>query len=182
MDAERSTAIQAIHGAVHVAHIGVKYTWFGGGYLSNVFFKMIANKPMYKWENGGDLTFGGGGNIFYTATGDIEGKPVAQTGWRASCMYGWDTPEGGPCFLRPTPVLAADAPNPDKIGFQGCMVNMTRHSTNCTVDTTNHMCTDAWCDENLIEYGVQPQGPYAVVEGPWYEGVGDASNRHNSGW
>merc|ERR1719320_1165968 len=40
MGAVHSTALQAIHGAVHVAHIGVKYTWFGGGYLSNMFYKM----------------------------------------------------------------------------------------------------------------------------------------------
>ena len=55
MGAIHSTALQAIHGAVHVAHIGVKYTWFGGGYLSNMFYKMIANKPTYRFQRGGDL-------------------------------------------------------------------------------------------------------------------------------
>ena len=27
---------------------------------------------------------------------------MINLGWRASCMYLWDTPEGGPCFMRPT--------------------------------------------------------------------------------
>ena len=53
------TALQAIHGVVHApANLGVKYTWFGPGYLSNVYFKMIANKPRYRFEEGGDLSFG----------------------------------------------------------------------------------------------------------------------------
>ena len=29
MGAEHSVAIQAVHGATHTAHIGVKYPWFG---------------------------------------------------------------------------------------------------------------------------------------------------------
>ena len=113
MGAEHSVAIQAVHGATHTAHIGVKYTWFGSGYISNMFYKMIANKPTYRFQRGGDLrwgprsfnvspnpdlhknifnfhdnifSFGAGLNIWRTAQGDKEGQPVAQTGWRASCM------------------------------------------------------------------------------------------------
>jgi hypothetical protein len=48
MDADHWTALQAIHGVVHNAAIGLKYTWFGAGYLSNMYFKMIANKPTYR--------------------------------------------------------------------------------------------------------------------------------------
>ena len=55
MGAEHSVAIQAVHGATHTAHIGVKYTWFGSGYISNMFYKMIANKPTYRFQRGGDL-------------------------------------------------------------------------------------------------------------------------------
>ena len=55
MGAEHSVAIQAVHGSTHTAHIGVKYTWFGSGYISNMFYKMIANKPTYRFQNGGDL-------------------------------------------------------------------------------------------------------------------------------
>ena len=59
MDALHWTALQAIHGVVHSPkNLGVKYTWFGPGYLSNVYFKMIANKPRYLFDQGGDLSFG----------------------------------------------------------------------------------------------------------------------------
>ena len=37
--------------------------------------------------------------------------------------YGWNTTEGGPCFLRPTGALSWDAPNPDKIIFDKCVVS-----------------------------------------------------------
>jgi len=185
MGAIHSTALQAIHGAVHVAHIGVKYTWFGGGYLSNMFYKMIANKPTYRFQNGGDLSFGAGQNIWRTAQGDTDGNPVAQTGWRASCMYGWDTPEGGPCFLRPTGARSWDAPNPDKIIFDKCVLNVTADGT-CIMNedavTTSGKCVNAWCDENQIEHGVEPYGAYSVVNGSWYEGVEDADTRHVTGW
>ena len=59
MDALHWTALQGIHGVVHSPkNLGVKYTWFGPGYLSNVYFKMIANKPRYYFDQGGDLSFG----------------------------------------------------------------------------------------------------------------------------
>ena len=49
----------AIHGSVHFpANLGVKYTWVGPGYLSNVYYKMIANRPMYRMDRGGDMSFG----------------------------------------------------------------------------------------------------------------------------
>ena len=81
MDAEHWTALQAIHGATHVAKIGLKYTWFGPGYISNMYFKMIANKPTYRFRSGGDLSLGKGIHIWPTAQGDNDGNPVAQTGW-----------------------------------------------------------------------------------------------------
>ena len=180
MGAEHSTALQAIHGAVHVAHIGAKYTWFGGGYLSNMFYKMIANKPTYRFQNGGDMSFGAGTNIWKTAQGDKDGNPVAQTGWRASCMYGWDTPEGGPCFLRPTGARSWDAPNPDMITYDKCVLNVTSDGT-CVIDT-DARCDNAWCDENMVEHGVEYDGALSTVNGSWYEGVSDASVRHTTGW
>ena len=90
MDAEYWTALQAVHGAVHTAHIGVKYTWFGSGYISNVYFKVIANHPTYYYNKGGDLAFlsctsaTGDANetlVKPVAFGDSDGNPVAQTGW-----------------------------------------------------------------------------------------------------
>ena len=91
IDAEHWTALQAIHGAVHQAALGVKYTWFGPGYLSNMYFKWIANKPRYFNDQGGDLSFNAGNEqeagdgktttVFRSATGDANGDPVAMTGW-----------------------------------------------------------------------------------------------------
>ena len=105
MGAEHSVAIQAVHGATHTAHIGVKYTWFGSGYISNMYYKMIANYATYDFNKGGDLSFKDpelAGPVHLSARGDAEGKPRNQTGWRASCMMMWNTDEGGPCLLRPS--------------------------------------------------------------------------------
>merc|ERR1719422_2914845 len=41
MDSLHFAALMGIHGAVHKAAIGLKYTWMGPGYISNVFFKQL---------------------------------------------------------------------------------------------------------------------------------------------
>ena len=88
VDAEHWIALQAIHGAVHAAQIGLKYTWFGPGYISNMYFKMIANHPTYRFDKGGDLAFTSctstGGEvvpIVNVAVGGNDGEPVEMTGW-----------------------------------------------------------------------------------------------------
>ena len=81
---EHWIALQAIHGAVHNARIGLKYTWFGPGYISNVYFKMIANHPMFSLDNGGDLSMSacsGDGSVRNFTLGSVEGKPLKMTGW-----------------------------------------------------------------------------------------------------
>jgi len=119
MDADKWMAVQAIHSAVHAAQIGQKYTWFGSGYLGNMYFKMIANHPTYKQnQEGGDLTLTSceGNSALENrniAVGGTDGKPMPMTGWRASCGYVWDTPEGGPCVLRPVLTNCPDNPHWD---------------------------------------------------------------------
>ena len=85
-----------------------------------MYFKMIANKPIYRMVGkGGDLSFFSGDQcepIVDAAVGTPKGEPAAMTGWRASCMYVWNTTEGGPCVLRPIPPTAWDAPASDNIG------------------------------------------------------------------
>ena len=90
VDVDKWMALQAIHGAVHVGNIGLKYTWFGPGYVSNVYFKMIANYKTYKYiVGGGDLSLttcvsgtpGVSLNVQNIAYGDSEGNPINQTGW-----------------------------------------------------------------------------------------------------
>merc|ERR1711892_50472 len=165
IDALHWTALQGIHAVVHRANVGTKYTWFGPGYLSNMFFKMLANKPTYRFENGGDLSFGKGMNLWYTAVGDEDGNPVAQTGWRASCMYAWNTTEGGPCFMRPPPATAADAPNPDKVASNKCVTKV--ENGKCVMNTKERLCKNAYCDENLVVRGALPEGASRAVSGPW---------------
>ena len=52
MAPEHWLALQAIHGATHGVGMNIKYTWFGPGYISNVYFKRIANKPTYQIGTG----------------------------------------------------------------------------------------------------------------------------------
>ena len=182
MDAEHWTALQAIHGVVHNAAIGLKYTWFGAGYLSNMYFKMIANKPTYRNRKGGDLSFGKGVNIWPTAQGDPEGNPVAMTGWRASCMYAWDTIEGGPCVLRPSGDTASDSPNPDKLAYKKCFDRQLSRDKCVPDEDYSKYCKDAWCDENMVEHGAKLEGADSPVVGPWSEGLSDQTNRHSHGF
>ena len=88
MDAEHFAALMGIHGAVHNGHIGLKYTWMGAGYISNVYFKQLANKPLYKMGKGGDLAFSScfdGSKatlpLYNVAAGDENGNPQAYTSW-----------------------------------------------------------------------------------------------------
>ena len=69
-----------MHGAVHAARVGLKYTWFGAGYISNMYYKWIANYATFDFEKGGDLSFNKGFNVRRYAKGDNEGKPRNQTG------------------------------------------------------------------------------------------------------
>ena len=62
MSPEHSQALQAVHGAVHSSSIGTKYTWFGPGYISSMYYRLISNQATYelgKYGGGGDLSFKG---------------------------------------------------------------------------------------------------------------------------
>jgi len=179
-------ALQAIHGAVHGAKIGLKYTWFGSGYISNMYFKMIANHPKYSLEKGGDLAFtsctSSGGEpvpIRDYAFGDKDGNPIAQTGWRTSCMYLWNTDEGGPCVLRPTSQGAFD--NPAAGSMSDDCVDYVDDSGQCVIDKN---CRNAWCDDNNVVHDGNPAKSYPEPEGAWNEDLdsNDKGGRHNSGW
>ena len=62
--------------------MGVKYTWFGSGYISNMYYKWLANHATYDFEHGGDFSFDAsiGNNVHMVASGDAEGNPRKQTG------------------------------------------------------------------------------------------------------
>ena len=80
MDSEHWMALQAVHGTLNFANtVGLKYTWLGPKYLSNVYFKMIAGKPIYKpkeEEGGGGFT-----GCSNSSHGDLEGNPGYQISW-----------------------------------------------------------------------------------------------------
>ena len=183
MSAEHSQALQAVHGAVHSAAVGLKYTWFGSGYISNMYYKWIANHPTYDFGGGGDLSFSRGKNVIMRAKGDAEGKPRNQTGWRASCMMMWDTPEGGPCVLRPSGSRAADSPDPEH-ATENCVEGYDEDWR--PVLSTTSKCAGAWADEDNIIHGAAYKGPHDACVGPWSSvdpaDSKELQNRHNQGW
>merc|ERR1719228_836738 len=121
MSARHFIALSGIHSIasnIDTTTVGTKYAWFGAAYLNNKYYKMIANKPTYVFDRGGDITFVGGtnkdGHLGWVyrdySVGNRAGEPVAATGWRVSCLEAWDTEEGGPCFFRPTSKSHKDNP------------------------------------------------------------------------
>jgi len=185
MDAEHSQALQAIHGAVHNAKIGVKYTWIGPGYISNVYYKMIANHPLYVFNQGGDFSFGSTDTLkkkALYAKGDKEGKPAPYFGWRASCMYVWNTTEGGPCFLRPTGSSPFDSPGKD-FNTDNCVANVDANKK--PVISTSKKCSGAWADDDNIIHGAPYKhdseiiGPFSSVDP---NDTKERQSRHNAGW
>jgi len=186
MDAEHSQALLAVHGAVHQSNVGVKYTWMGTGYISNMYFKMIANHPIYQFDQGGDFVFGSTRSLKMKnlyAKGDANGNPQPYTGWRASCMYLWNTTEGGPCFMRPTHSNAFDAPSKDFHTVE-CVDSVDGNSK--PVMRNTKQCADAWADENNIIHGAPYGNVLPECEGPFsdvdLDDEEERQNRHSNGW
>jgi len=116
--ARESVAILGIHSVIKHQSArnhriaGFKYLWFASPYLTSMYYKMLANKPMYFMsttlntdENG---TFVGTESMGFkgvpnhqVAIGDAEGRPVAAIKWKSACNKLWNTTDGGPCFWRP---------------------------------------------------------------------------------
>lgn len=97
-------------------------------------------------------------------------------------MYAWNTTEGGPCFLRPTPATASDAPNPELLSFNNCVKEIDSDGK-CVINNSDRRCMDAYCDENLVVHEADLEGASRSVSGPW-TGVSppDISTRHSQGW
>ena len=59
MSAKDLIALTAVHGMIHpfgMGSIGTKYNWIGSGpYLSNMYYKFLANRPTYYWNSGFDM-------------------------------------------------------------------------------------------------------------------------------
>ena len=161
----------------------MKYTWFGAGYISNMYYKWIANYATYDFDQGGDFSFTEGRNMIMRAKGDADGKPRNQTGWRASCMYLWGTPEGGPCVLRPTPSRAADSPGTELLTNE-CVAGYEEDWR--PIISTKSYCQNAWADEDNVIHGAGQASPLAECLGPFsavdMTDVTERLNRHRTGW
>ena len=106
-------------------------------------------------------------------------------------MYLWNTEEGGPCVLRPIPPTSYDAPNPQLLTNKYCAAGLDTNGqvyngTNA-IDCkkpSNRGCRKSWCDPHtlVLQDAGKAKGLGKKVEGPWYEGVPDAQQRHNQGW
>ena len=96
-------------------------------------------------------------------------------------MMAWNTSEGGPCLLRPTPATAFDSPNPDKMAFSHCI---KKNSTGqCDKDERwGKKCANVTCDENGVQHGAALAGADPEVVGPWTEEATDQTLRHSAGW
>ena len=96
-------------------------------------------------------------------------------GWRASCMMAWDTPEGGPCVLRPTPNRAADAPDPTHT-VNDCALPLDQWADDLkAVASTSSKCAGASFDENNILRGAGYQQPMGEFNTPFSEDLPDNS-------
>ena len=125
MSAKDLIALTSIHGMINpVGHgaIGTKYGWLGSGpYLSNMYYKLLANRATYYWVRGFDMkadNTGGGHNLVTVVTGDEHGNPVNMTSMRVSCSDCWNTTQtwaGGPCHWRPCSPGDPDCPNREKV-------------------------------------------------------------------
>jgi len=120
MKAKDFIALSSIHGMIRPfqkGSIGTKYRWVGNGpYLSNMYYKILVNKPTYTWTNGFGInpTNLPSYNFDPFAYGDAEGKPVATWGMRVGCSNCWNSSQttmGGPCVWRPTQASSVDLPN-----------------------------------------------------------------------
>ena len=99
---------------------------------------------------------------------------------RASCMYAWKTPEGGPCFMRPTPAIAGDSPNPDQIQRKDCVIKSEKNG-DCEINKSIDGCEKAKC-ENFVLKNAKLQKPGNLITTPWIPNASDKSQRHAQGW
>jgi len=101
-------ALMAVHGLApqhHNTNLKNQYRWPGNPFLSNMYHKALANRPLYmtgSWLNEGPW------DAAHTSTliGDKDGNPIhgdIQGGLTFECKMFWNTsnPDSGPCFFRP---------------------------------------------------------------------------------
>jgi len=172
MSARDLIALTGIHSIV--AHpnantVGTKYSWFGNSYLSNMYYKMLANKPTYAFNWGSDVGFccgddpTGGVRILPHSVGDKNGKPLATWAWRVSCNDAWNTTDHGPCVMRPTKTNSEGAPLQTESSWD-CYGGIDK---NGQIKVNPNLAKFSACkNANFTKEGIQMGGnPNGVVKG-----------------
>ena len=158
MSAKDFIALNSIHGMINPfsqASIGTKYTWMGSGpYLSNIYYKILANRPTYNIGGsiGFDMKSGQDHNLWPYSVGDENGNPVAMWGLRVSCSDCWNTTQswaGGPCHWRPSMPTAPDCPNREKI-MPDCFDKFENGQRQIKTD---HSCKDIQFSPEGVQIG-----------------------------
>jgi len=182
MTAKHFIALSGVHSAaprVLIHTVGTKYTWFSAAYLSNMYYKMIVNRPTYEWDRGGDPTLVDANQEGWTyldkSYGDQNGQPIASRGWRVSCMYEWNTTDGGPCFFRPTGVWNHDSPiyDPSYTGEKNVWpcadhIDGTIADGEIVVKESNQCsAAGATFDKNAIQFGGKTHGAISSWKTGW---------------
>ena len=162
MPAREFIALSAIHSAgIASGTLGTKYDWFGYGYLGNMYFKMIANRPIYPERAGGTMLLGTKNPTFFaTSVGDANGNPLQTIGWRVSCQKWWKTTEGGPCYMRPTSREHADAPGDPGVQYCSKCIN----GWNCNSRKVGEVGPKGGCDSKTtptMSCGYEDTGYFA---------------------
>ena len=157
MPADEFIALVAIHStSKHGPGLHTKYDWFSASYLSNMYHKTLASRPMFNYRPavGGMINDGlnmgvfGRGNATdqsFTAVGTNDGQPNPHntTRWKLYCQIEYNSTEGGPCTWRPLEY----AGNNRASCFDGFAKNGTK-----MVDQSRKGCSEAWIDELGIEH------------------------------
>ena len=99
---------------------------------------------------------------------------------RVSCFYLWDTPEGGPCLLRPVPTDSFDSPAKGLIQRQSC-VDGVDTDRKCVIGKS---CKGAYCDEKNILHNGKIETIRSEAVGPWKEDMSkdELQSRKAQGW
>merc|ERR1711981_353679 len=177
MPARDLIALTSVHGMIHPfgdGSIGTKYNWVGSGpYLSNMYYKILANKPTYDIRHsvGFDMKSNNEHNLYPYSVGDKDGNPVPMWGLRVSCSDCWNTSQswaGGPCHWRPTMNTAPDAPNRD-IVMTTCYGGLDENSERIK-DEGKKQCRES--NITFTKEGIQLGNP-----GPVH-----ISQKANAGW
>ena len=99
-------------------------------------------------------------------------------------MYLWNTPEGGPCVLRPSGSRASDSPDPEH-ETQDCVEGYDEDWTPIISRSTSG-CKNAWADENNVIHGATYRSPLGECVGPFSAvdktDTAERLKRHQTGW